>query len=125
MSSDEEYCPEIPVKLTGLAIKYFLLAVGEGNPYWFYKCFKKVKPSTSYNNVRRYFYFLKKLGLIEPVRKEPSKHGMPKTYYRIVPGMEDDPRWFAPQAELYPETRLGAKRYVPKYGRYKGEEKSE
>ncbi|RLG79767.1 MAG: hypothetical protein DRO09_03995 [Thermoprotei archaeon] len=121
MSMGEEYCPEIPVKLTGLAIRYFLLAVGEGCPYWFYKCFREVKPTTSYRNVVRYFYFLKKLGLIEPVRKEPrlspsgKPYGFPRTYYRIVPGMEDDPRWFAPQAELYPETRLGKKRYVPKY----------
>jgi len=109
--SDEYRCPPyFSYKLTGLAIREYLQYVGEGYPYEFYVCFKKVKPTTSYASVRRYFYILKKLGLIEPVRTEPSsKGGFPRTYYRIV--IYDDPRWFAPQEALYPETRLGKKRY--------------
>lgn len=109
--SDPDYCPEITVKLTGLAIREFLLAVGEGYPYWFYRCFKKVKPTTSYQSVARYFYILRKLGLIEFVREEPSNSRFPRKYFRIVPGREDDPAWLHPQEELYPETRIGGKRY--------------
>lgn len=108
----EEYrCPEyFTYRLTGLAIREYLQYVGEGYPYEFYVCFKKVKPSTSYASIRRYFYILKRIGLIEPTRTEPSKRGgFPRTYYRIV--VYDDPRWLAPQEALYPETRLGPKRY--------------
>lgn len=121
MGEEPDRCPEFTYKLTGLAIREYLLHVGEGYPYEFYKCFKKVKPSTSYDSVKRYFFFLRKLGLIEVVRVEPRRtpegktYGIPRTYYRIVPGAEGDHRWFAPQAEYYPQTRLGAKRYVPKY----------
>lgn len=112
MTGEKYNCPPyFTVKLTGLAIREYLSHVGEGYPYEFYKCFQKIKPTTSYASVRRYFYILKRLGLIEPVRKEPSsKGGFKRTYYRIV--IYDDPRWFAPQEALYPETRLGAKRYM-------------
>lgn len=110
MSEGYRCPPYFSVKLTGLAIREYLAYVGEGYPYEFYVCFKKVKPTTSYASVRRYFYILKKLGLIEPVRTEPSsKGGFPRTYYRIV--IYDDPRWLAPQEALYPETALGKKRY--------------
>ena len=113
-------CPEITFKWTGLAIREYLMQMGEGYPYHFYICYKRIKPKTSYQSVRRYFSFLKKLGLIEPTRTEPaSRHGwLPRTYYRIVPGKEDAEEWYAPQATLYPETRLGRKRY----SRLKGEE---
>ena len=110
----EEECPEFTTKLTGLSIREYLLTLGEGYPYGFYRCFKKVKPSVSYESVRRYFYILKKLGLIEHVGARPSSRGYERHYYRIVPGREDDPLWFHPQEALYPETRLGAKRYVRK-----------
>lgn len=111
MGEEEYRCPPyFTYKLTGLAIREYLNYVGEGYPYEFYICFKRVKPSTSYESVRRYFYILKRLGLIEPVRREPSsKGGFPRTYYRIV--VYDDPRWIAPQEAIYPETRLGKRRY--------------
>ncbi len=109
--SDPDYCPEITYRLTGMAIREFLLKVGEAYPYWFYRCFKKVKPSTSYQSVARYFYILRRLGLIEPTRVEPSRSRFPRHYFRIVPGREDDPAWFHPQEVLYPETALGARRY--------------
>jgi len=111
MSEEGYRCPPyFTYKLTGLAIREYLSYVGEGYPYEFYICFKRVKPSTSYESVRRYFYILKRIGLIEPVRREPSsKGGFDRTYYRIV--IYDDPRWFAPQEALYPETRLGKRRY--------------
>lgn len=114
-SLSEDYCPEINVTLTGLAIREFLLAVGEGYPYWFYKCFKKIKPSTSYQSISRYFWILKKIGLIEETREEPSKGRYPRKYYRIVPGTEDHPAWLHPQQVLYPETRLGSNRYYKRF----------
>jgi hypothetical protein len=103
---------EISVGLTGLAIRDYLLAVGEGCPNDFYKEFRKVKAKTSYGSVRRYFYILKRLGLIEPTRREWGRGTIPKQLYRIVSGMEDSPLWSAPQVALYPATRWGGARYV-------------
>ncbi|MBA7493304.1 hypothetical protein ES702_03862 [subsurface metagenome] len=97
---------------TGLAIREFLQIVGEAGPNDFYKAFRKVKPSSSYNSCRRYFWICKKLGLIEPTRREMGKGYIPKQLYRIAPGMSGDPRWGAPQIAMYPETRLGARRYA-------------
>jgi hypothetical protein len=112
---EEVECPEISFKLTGLAIRDYLLATGKGSPYDFYKCFKRVNPRTSYKNIAYYFSLLRKAGLIEVVETGPSsRRGFDKTYYRIVPGMEDHPDWIHPQQIFYPETRLGKKRYKPK-----------
>ena len=102
----------VPVnRLTGLAIREYLLQFGRGYPYDFYRRFAKVKPTTSYESVRRYFYILKRLGLIERVGTEEGKGVWSRSLYRIVPGAEDDERWFHPQVELYPATRLGSRRY--------------
>ena len=108
---EEKYrCPPyFSTKFTGLAIREYLSYVEEGYPYEFYICFKKVKPNTSYTSVRRYFYILNRLGLIERVRTEPRKGGFPRSYYRIR--IYEDPRWYAPQEALYPNTRLGGRRY--------------
>ena len=102
---------ELTNTLTGLAIREFLMQVGEGCSSDFHKAFRKVKPSNSYQSARRYFWILKKLGLIEYVGVESGKGFIPKHIYRIVPGMESDPRWRAPQIALYPKTRWGSKRY--------------
>jgi hypothetical protein len=93
--------------LTGLAIREFLQNVGEAGPNDFYRSFRKVKPSTSYDVCRRYFWILRKLGLVERTRREMGQGAIPKQLYRIVPGKENDSRWNAPQGELYPDTRLG------------------
>lgn len=108
---------------TGMAIREFLSKVGEGSPNDFFRAFKKNKPTTSYGSIRRYFFILKKLGLIEPTRKVQGRGRFPKQLYRIVPGMIDDPRWRAPQAAYYPETKLGGKRYIKKEDRLKKKRK--
>ncbi len=102
---------ELTSGLTGPAIREFLLQVGEGGPNDFLKAFRKVKKKTSYNSCRRYFWILKKLGLIEPTRREMGRGVIPKQLYRIVPGKEDALEWRAPQVALYPSTRLGRSRY--------------
>ena len=102
---------ELTETLTGPAIREYLLAVGEGNPNDFFKAFRQVKKKTSYASARRYFYILRRLGLIEPTRREMGKGLIAKQLYRIVPGMEHDARWSAPQVALYPATRLGRARY--------------
>lgn len=104
---------ELTEPLTGLAIRQYLLAVGEGNPNDFYKAYRKIKKKTSYASARRYFYILRRLGLIEPTRREMGQSPtIAKQLYRIVPGMENDGRWRAPQVALYPATRLGRSRYA-------------
>jgi len=107
-----EVCPEITTLYTGLAIREYLLAVGEGSPYDFYKCFKRVKPDVKYLNVVRYFWLLKEAGLIRLVREEPPSRGyFMKRYYAVVPERVDDPAWFHPQQVKYPDTKWGKKRY--------------
>ena len=96
---------------TGEAIREYLLTVKEGNPYGFYKIYVQVAPKTSYDSVRRYFYILKEIGLIESVRFVKSKAPFRKHLYRIVPGKEDDPAWRHPQMELWPDTGLGSAGY--------------
>jgi hypothetical protein len=108
---------ELSESLTGLAIREFLTKVGEAGPNDFFKVYRKVKKSASYNNCRRYFWILKRLGLIEPTRREMGKGYIPRQLYRICAGSESDTRWGAPQAALYPETRLGARRYSKEKGR--------
>ena len=108
MAEEEIELTEI---LAGLAIREYLMIVGEGSPSDFYKAYRKIKKKTSYASVRRYFYILKRLGLIEPTRREWGRGYIPKQLYRIVPGMENDPRWAHPQVALYPATRWGGARY--------------
>jgi hypothetical protein len=96
---------------TGLVIRDFLLENGEGSANDVLRVLRTTKKKTSYNSVIRYFWILKKLGLIQPTRREMGRGPIPKQLYRIVPGMETDDRWSAPQEALYPDTRLGAARY--------------
>ncbi len=106
------------------AIRRYLLEQGEGHAYEFWKFWRVLKKRTSYQAVRRYFWILKEIGLIEFVRAEPARAPFKKRIYRIIPGMEEDPRWRHPQIELYPDTALG-RRYrtmierglIPKGGR--------
>jgi len=102
----------VPLSLgTGVAIRDFLLRVGVGSPYDFFREFREVKPTTSYGSIRRYFYILKRLGLIEFVGAVPSERGgFPKRTYRIVPRTEEDPRWDYPQIALYPLSGFGGKK---------------
>jgi hypothetical protein len=111
-SEEVEECPEITSKLTGLAIREYLLAKGTGSPYDFYKCFRRIKPTTSYKSVVYYFYLLHKAGLIERVGTAPSsKGGIDKSLYKVVEARLLDDGWLHPQQIFYPETRLGSKRY--------------
>lgn len=98
--------------LAGLAIREFLQTVGEGSPSDFFKAYRKVKEKASYQSARRYFWILKKLGLIEPTRRELGQsHTIAKQLYRIVPGKENASEWSAPQIAMYPSTRYGGTRY--------------
>jgi hypothetical protein len=83
-----------------------------GSPYDFYKCFRRVKPTTSYKSVVYYFYLLHKAGLIERVGTAPSSRGgIDKSLYKVVETRLTDEGWLHPQQIFYPETRLGARRY--------------
>jgi hypothetical protein len=124
LAAQQFYLEGLPA---GEAIREYLRTVGAGYPYGFYKIWRQYKKTTSYAAVRRYFWILKEIGLIESAGYSPSEHGFKKHLYRIVPGMEDDKRWQSPQAELYPDTGLGSKGYkkleekglTPKGGRAK------
>jgi hypothetical protein len=105
--------PEVQLKVgfTGLAIREYLLQTNEASANDVLRALRKVKKKTSYDSVRRYFWILKKLGLVEPTRREMGRGAIPKQLYRIVPGKENDDRWGAPQEALYPDTALGGTRY--------------
>jgi len=63
----------------------------------------RLERRTSYQAVLRLFYDLRRLGLIEFVRAEPTPTGIEKRYYRIVPGKEEDPRWVGAHHKLFGE----------------------
>jgi hypothetical protein len=75
---------------------------GELSPSDAYRLLR-LERRTSYQAVLRLFYDLRRLGLIEFVRAEPSPTGIEKRYYRIAPGMEDDPRWIGAHHRLFGE----------------------
>jgi len=89
---------------TSLFIRDYLLKHGEGYVQEIWRELKKARGGLhvgSYENFKtNYIYVLKKLGLIEEVRREPVP-GQPKwymrRYYRIVPGKESAEEWVNPQ----------------------------
>lgn len=90
---------------TALFIHDYLLEHGEAYPYEIYSALKEKRESLglyvgSPMNFYKYFYLLKKLGLIEEtgkVEKSTSPIFLRK-YYRIVPGKEKiTDAWLNPQ----------------------------
>ena len=98
--------------LTGEAIREYLLRAKMGNPYGFYTAYRQVSKSVSYPSVRKYFYILKELGLIQPVGFVPGKAPWRKHMFAVAKGKETDPAWTHPQIELYPATKYGKKGYL-------------
>jgi hypothetical protein len=85
---------------------------GELNATKARKLLKAQGRRTSYPATGRLFYDLRQLGLIEFVREEPGKAPIDKRYHRIIPGMEDDPRWQTnPHHLLYPSSAIGGLDY--------------
>lgn len=97
-----------------------------------YQCWSEVRKICSehgwhypaYSHFIKYFWKLKKLGLVEEDHREPIEHfkghdspGHPgfggtvqsspiwkeQVFYRIVKGMSGDEAWNNPQAALYPQ----------------------
>jgi len=67
--------------------------------------------AVSYDSVRKVFYLLRKLGLIEFVREEPPiRGGHSRRLHRIVP---DKKEWFGPglQRVIWPSTYWGKRHY--------------
>jgi len=60
----------------------------------------------TYQNFRNYIWWLKKLGLIEKVKSEPSEKPQlqDRNHYRIVWEKKDDDAWSNPRKALYPES---------------------
>lgn len=103
---------------TGELIRGHLLDKGESYPKEVYTYLNEfidtLESSTgkpyekpSYMSVRKYLYVLKELGLITFTREKPVRNyptAFHRRYFRIVPGMETDPRWRNPYtAKYYPE----------------------
>lgn len=105
-----------PVVL-GLFIRDYLLTRGEAYPYEVYRAYKEAvsatgrRPRASYQNVRNYFFWLSRLGLIEPSRAEPPSNPdlkEPRRYYRLTAkGLATPPtalEWVNPRRILYRES---------------------
>ena len=111
---------------TGSFIKEFLLKHGAGYPYQVYKELKRIKLELglkpgSYQNIKNYFYWIEKLGLIKKTRKvevrqmkisgEVDRRGRglrPKgrpvyhQYYRLTgKGKREKEAWINPRKALY------------------------
>ena len=92
----------------GLLIRDILLEKKES---YVYEVLKEAKSRLntfkgSYDTFRRYFYILRKLGLIEKVKEEKvPEENIPfeavRIYYRIAKGKETDPAWEDPIAYAY------------------------
>jgi len=80
-----------------LAIRRMLVERGEVSP-WDAWLELRAEAGLAYMTVTRYFHVLRTIGLIEEARREPNSKlsPIPKVYYRIKPGKEDDPCWFNP-----------------------------
>lgn len=96
---------------TGAFIRDHLLIVGKDYPFRMYQLLKEKKEKRgayvgSYQSFRNHIFWLRKLGLIEFVREEPSSnpHFQPRRYYRIVEGKEDAEGWINPRKKLYPQS---------------------
>jgi len=107
---------------TGLFIRDYLVEHKEAFPQEIWRALREKRKEKgimygSYQSFRvNYIYVLKKLGLIEPVRRRRvHPKWFPRQYYRIVSGMEDDPRWAHPQIALDP--RRGKPSIRRKYAR--------
>lgn len=106
--------------------------VGEINPYGFYTyCRERGRAETdlreairwsavSYDSVRRLFYMLNHLGLIQFTREEPGiRGGQPKRFYAMIPSMDE--YWQGGlQVVFWPDTYWGGR--GNRYWRHKGEE---
>jgi len=105
----------------GMFILEYLLTSETGDAYiWdIYKAWRESEyfqnwkagkgPRAFYN----YFWYLKKLGLVEETRREEVLgKPFPRIYYRVTPGAEQfQYAWINPKAVLYPKTILGKWRY--------------
>jgi len=107
---------------TGLFIRDYLLKHKRGYGQEIWRSLKAERAERgiitgSYQSFRvNYIYVLKKLGLIEPVKRERVHPKMfARTYYSIIPGREDDPAWRHPQIALDP--RRGGPPYRRTYAR--------
>ncbi|PMB75049.1 MAG: hypothetical protein C0193_02440 [Candidatus Bathyarchaeota archaeon] len=91
----------------GSYIKGYIEKYGEVNPYTIYSLLKHFRAEESYQNIKNYFWWLTKLGLIEPARKEKAKIGY-KTFYRLTSkGLSlspDNVMWANPRRALYPKS---------------------
>jgi DNA-binding PadR family transcriptional regulator len=105
----------LPYKSSSMFIRDYLLSHGEGYIHEIYRAFREwLKAENyvklpSYQSFRTYFWRLRRLGLIEFVRDEPSGNPFlkaPRKYYRIVPGKENDEGWINPFRSIYLETYL-------------------
>jgi len=102
---------------TGEWIREYLTKVKEDYIFSIWKQYKQEMKKggykyASYATFRRYVWILKKLGLIEFIRKEKSVHGkriLYKHYYKLNESKISSDMWYNPQAVIYSETRLGRK----------------
>jgi DNA-binding PadR family transcriptional regulator len=105
---------------TSLFIRDYLLEHGRAYPYEVFKALRERLLAEeyprrgskwgSYQNIRNYFYWLSKLGLIKPVQEVPSDNVYLKNrrYYALTEkGLKTPPtsvEWRNPIRALYPES---------------------
>lgn len=107
----------IPARI-GESIRNWLLLESEGYPYAFWLLWKRVRTSSSYAAVVRYFHVLEKIGLIE--KANPKKYtfftdkyrgSTARIFYKIVDGMQGSPDFDRADIVLYPSHEWGGRRY--------------
>jgi hypothetical protein len=108
-------------------IRIYLLVRGRGSPYGTYvfihewlaeRYADRATPyvGPTYDSIRRLFYMLRRLGLIEPAGTEPAKRGpFQRHLYRVVRGKERDIRWRDPVNALYAPEKFRAAAHLPRF----------
>jgi len=103
---------------TGLWIRDYLLKHKKDYIMSIWRAFckfmaKKGYKKPSYTSFSNYIRLLRRVGLLENVGRRVASRltAYHKVYVRIVPGTEESEIWKAPQQYMYPDTKLGSKRY--------------
>jgi hypothetical protein len=89
-----------PIESTSTEIRRYMFENKETSPSDFHNYINQYR-DVKYNSVAKYFYVLRKLGLIEISRKEERNGGFPKIFYKLVERQIENIAWNNPQESLY------------------------
>jgi hypothetical protein len=87
-------------------VRGYLREHGRGYPYGMWRRWLVFAGAAgcrrgTYTSFVRFLWILKRLGLVREAGGEETGRGFPRTYYELVPGMEESELWSNPVKALY------------------------